>query len=137
MILVATIGFEFSVRSLKAAYLPTDVDLFQDLERDIMVRKRFEEASAMELQAGWHHGTKKSSLELLREEEVQAQREKEVTDLLNKPRVMEEGDVVKVYVETEVETVFVEDGPLRRSTDIQEMLTRRFGHVSQATLAST
>ena len=137
MILVATVGFEFSVRSLKAAYLPTDVDLFQDLERDIMVRKRFEEASAMELQAGWHHGTKKSSLELLREEEVQAQREKEVTDLLNKPRVMEEGDVVKVHVETEVETVFVEDGPLRRSTDIQEMLTRRFGHVSQATLAST
>lgn len=141
LILVSAIWFEFGVLSLKAAYLPTDVDLFQELERDLSVRKRFEEAAAMELQAGWRRGTKKSSVELQREHDTQVQREKEVSDLLNRPRVMEEGGMPKpnkTHVEEEEEeTVFVHDGPNRRSTDIQEMLARRFGNVSQATLAST
>ncbi|KAL1297748.1 hypothetical protein AAFC00_006287 [Neodothiora populina] len=149
LIVVSTVWFEFGVRSLKAAYFPTDVDIFQDLERDIHVRRRFEEASAMELQAGWNHGTKKSSLELSREREAQAQRENEVVDLLNRPRVMEEGSAGRAKganaaipvtrVETEEEIVVVEDGfegPVRRSTDIQEMLSRRFGSVRQGTLTS-
>lgn len=91
----------------------------------------------MELQAGWHHGTKKSSFELQREEEVQVQRENEVQDLLNRPRVMNEAEPALSAVVTEEETVFVEDGLLRRSTDIQEMLSRRFGSVRQGTLTST
>lgn len=132
-----TICFELGVRSLKAAYFPTDVDIFQDLERDLSIRKRFEEASAMELQSGWHHGTKKSSFEMQREQAAQAQRENDVQDLLNRPRVMEEGGATKATVITEEERVFVEDGPLRRSTDIQEMLSRKFGSVRQGTLMST
>lgn len=137
LIVVCTVWLEFGVRSLKAAYFPTDVDVFQDLERDLQIRKRFEEAAAMELQAGWHHGTKKSSFELQREEEVQVQRENEVQDLLNRPRVMNEAEPALSAVATEEETVFVEDGLLRRSTDIQEMLSRRFGSVRQGTLTST
>lgn len=133
LIVVSTLWFEFGVRSLKAAYLPTDVDLFQIYERDLDIRKRFEEASAMELQAGWHHGTKKSSLEQEREEEAQARRENEIQDLLDRPRVMEEGGV-KGGVTMEEQTVFVDDGPKRPSTDIQEMLSRRFGSVQQGTI---
>ncbi|GAB7347156.1 hypothetical protein MBLNU459_g3275t1 [Dothideomycetes sp. NU459] len=136
LVVVSTIWLEITVRSLKAAYLPTDVELFQQYERDLAIRKRFEEASAMELQAGWHRGTKKSSLELQRESELQAKRENEVQDLLDRPRVMEEGGGGKDRVDTEEETVYVEDGPLRRSTDIQEMLSRRFGTVRQGTLTS-
>lgn len=139
LIVVCTVWFEFGVRSLKAAYFPTDVDIFQDLERDIQVRKRFEEAAAIELQAGWNHGTKKSSFELQREQEEQEQRENEVRDLLNRPRVMEEGGANKGNVETVEEAVIVDDGfqgPVRRSTDIQEMLSRRFGQVRQGTLMS-
>lgn len=132
---VSTLGLEIAVRSLKAAYLPTDVDLFQAYERDLPIRKRFEEASAMELQAGWHHGSKKSSVEVQRESELQAKRENEVQDLLDRPRVMEEGGGLTT-VETEEEKVYVEDGPLRRSTDIQEMLSRRFGTVRQGTLTN-
>lgn len=135
LILVAAVWFELGVRSLKAAYFPTDVDTFQILERDLAIRKRFEEASAMELQAGWHHGTKKSSMELQREQEAQAKRENEIEDLLNRPRVMEEGDA-KGGVLMEEQRVFVEDGPNRPSADIQDMLSRRFGSVRQETLKS-
>jgi phospholipid-translocating ATPase len=130
LIVVATMWFEFGVKSLKTAYFATDVDLFQMYERDLEIRKRFEEAAAMELQAGWHHGTKKSSFEQQRENEVQTMRENEIQDLLNRPRVMEEGDA-KSGVVLEEQTIFVADGPKRASTDIQEMLSRRFGSVKQ------
>ena len=135
LLVVGTIYFELSVRSIKAAYFPTDVDTFQCLEQDLDIRKRFEEASAMELQAGWHRGTKKSSLELAREREEETIRHQEVEDLLSRPRVMEEGRGGKVRaVVTEEEQVFVDDGVGRKSTDIQEMLSRRFGTVKQDTL---
>ena len=113
----------------------------------------------LELQAGWRHGGKKSSVELEREAEAQAKREGEVEDILmNRPRVVEEGrgssgrgagvrttgvgqelkgGVSRTsVVETEEVPVFVNDGSTRRSTDIQEMLSRRFGNVRQGTLAA-
>jgi len=136
LILSALIYFEVAVRSLKAAYFPTDVDTFQCLEQDLDIRKRFEEASALELQAGWHRGTKKSSLELAREGEEEARRHQEVEDLLSRPRVMEEGRGKPKPVLTEEENVYVDDGPARRSTDINEMLNRRFGHVKEDTMFS-
>jgi len=136
LIIVGLIYFEVAVRSLKAAYFPTDVDTFQCLEQDLDIRKRFEEASAMELQAGWHRGTKKSSFELAREEEEEAKRHQEVEDLLSRPRVMEEGRGKLRPVVTQEENVYVDDGPARRSTDINEMLNRRFGHVKEDTMFS-
>ena len=133
LIVVSTIYYEIAVRSLKAAYRPTDVDTFQALEQDLGIRKRFEEASAMELQAGWHRGTKKSSMELVREAEEEARREEEVQNMLDRPRVMEEGKASTGTVTTE-ERIKVEEGPSRRSTDLSEMLSRGFGQVRQDTL---
>jgi phospholipid-translocating ATPase len=63
--------FEMSVTVLRRTYFPTDADLFQELEKDLDIRKRFEEASAMELRQGWDRGQKKSSAEIRREAEVQ------------------------------------------------------------------
>lgn len=135
LIVSACCIYEIGVRTLKTAFMPTDVEQFQILEKDLAVRKRFEEASASELQAGWHHGNRKSSLELQREAEAQAKREGEVQDLLDRPRIMEEGrSSVKSGITTEVQPVLVEDGP-RQSTDIQEMLSRRFGSVRKEDLA--
>ncbi|KAF2225946.1 hypothetical protein BDZ85DRAFT_272555 [Elsinoe ampelina] len=65
----AVLLFEVAVRGLKAAFFPTDTETFQALERDLGVRKRFEEAAAMELQQGWRRGGKRSSGELERERE--------------------------------------------------------------------
>jgi len=77
---------EYGVSSLRAAWWPTDVDIFQELEHDLEVRKRFEEASAMELQQGWDRGTKKSSIELernkLQPQGTQQRDEVEMNDML-------------------------------------------------------
>ena len=134
MILSALIYFEVAVRSLKAAYFPTDVDTFQCLEQDLDIRKRFEEASAMELQAGWHRGDKKSSLELAREAEAQAQREGEVEELLSRPRKMHSDTGNLSAAATGEDTVKAKGGPIRRSTDLQEKLYHGFGSVRQETL---
>jgi phospholipid-translocating ATPase len=70
--IVCVTMFEMSVTVLRRTYFPTDADRFQELEKDLEIRKRFEEASAMELRQGWDRGQKKSSFELRREAEVQA-----------------------------------------------------------------
>ncbi|KAJ5990998.1 hypothetical protein N7499_011542 [Penicillium canescens] len=88
----AVVLFEFTVSTLRALFFPTDVDLFQEYEQDLDIRKRFEEAAASELQQGWNRGTKKSSFEIAREdaesEALERERERQVAELLARPRVM-------------------------------------------------
>ncbi|KAI9711799.1 MAG: hypothetical protein M1820_001944 [Bogoriella megaspora] len=131
LVVVACVVFELGVTSLRAAFRPSDVDVFQELEQDLQIRKRFEEAAANELQKGWDRGTKRSSAEIQREEE-EKRREGEVQDLLNRPRVMEEGRAGAIGTDggqiTKRTTVGEEMEP-RKSADIQEMLSRRFGSV--------
>ena len=49
----ATLLFEITTATIRAALFPTDVDIFQEFEQDLEIRKRFEEAAASELQQGW------------------------------------------------------------------------------------
>ena len=61
------------------------------MEKDQVLRKRLEEEASPEMQQGWRRGTKKTSHEFereAREAEIQAQREAEIENLLNQPRVM-------------------------------------------------
>lgn len=88
----AVLIFEISVCSLRANLFPADVDVFQEYEKDLDIRKRFEEAAASELQQGWDHGKKKSSLEVAREEAEMEAREKQVAELLARPRVMSDAN---------------------------------------------
>ncbi|KXG47968.1 ATPase, P-type, K/Mg/Cd/Cu/Zn/Na/Ca/Na/H-transporter [Penicillium griseofulvum] len=88
----AVLLFEFTVSTLRALFFPTDVDIFQEYEQDLDIRRRFEEAAASELQQGWDHGTKRSSLEIARENAELAEidaRERQVRELLARPRVMD------------------------------------------------
>ncbi|KAJ5772949.1 hypothetical protein N7457_007845 [Penicillium paradoxum] len=88
---MAVVLFEFTVSTLRVLFFPTDVDLFQEYEQDLDIRKRFEEAAAAELQQGWDHGTKKSSFEIARETAELAEmdaRERHVRELLARPRIM-------------------------------------------------
>ena len=139
LILASVIIYELGVASLRATIWPTDVslmlahsqkdtqlkcfqvDTFQALEQDLDVRKRFEEAAAMELQQGWNRGEKKSSLDIQRGQADQAAREGEVQEMLeNRPGEMEEGRASMAG---------------RRSLDIQEMISRRFGSVRRNELS--
>ena len=80
-IILCVAVFEFGVTSLRSAYFPTDVDIFQELEQHIEIRKRFEEASAMELQQGWARGTKKGSFEA-NQRAVKKERNEDVEEIL-------------------------------------------------------
>jgi len=82
--LAAIFLLEIGARAVKAAWFPSDTDIFQQLEKDLATRKRFEEASAMELQQGWEWRgrTKRSSIEIEREIEEEERREAEVEDIL-------------------------------------------------------
>ena len=153
----SVIMFELTVSTLRAFFFPTDVDIFQEYEQDLDIRKRFEEAAAAELQQGWAHGTKKSSLEISRETAEMEARERQVQELLSRPRVMTETkpDTHEIEMEgyssasaaashrpsaTNQQVPTTEpispDGPCapRRSVEIQELFSRGFGSVRKGQL---
>lgn len=93
LILVSVIAFEIAVASLRAAYFPTDEDTFQELERDLGVRMRFEEASAEFLAMGWEgkgEMKRKAEEERARKEEAKRKREEEQIE-----REMEVGELLR------------------------------------------
>jgi len=140
LIVSSVVLWEITISSSRAAIFPTDIDVFQELEQDLEIRKRFEEAAADELQQGWDRGTKKSSLELARQTEAEAAREAQVQELLDRPRVMEEGrssgQLRRRHSATNADNVVVVaeagDGkvtPPKRSLDLQELFSKGFGSV--------
>jgi phospholipid-translocating ATPase len=124
----AVLLFEIVVRTTKAAWKPTDVEVFQVLEKDPDVRRRFEESSVGWLHQGWNQpapgaeqafggGGPKTE---------QEKREKEVGELLARPRVMRVG---KDGVE-EQEGILVEEHSIPMQEDkAQELLNQGFGKV--------
>jgi phospholipid-translocating ATPase len=129
LILTATFTFETGVAALRAAFFTTDEDVFQQLEKDPGVKRRFEEASANELQQGWDRESNKERdkeervravVEGLRRKE-QERREREVREML---RRRGDGDVEEgkrqSLVEQEVER-----------EDLERMFSRGFGQVRE------
>jgi phospholipid-translocating ATPase len=59
LIVSSIIVFEYAIASLRSAFFTTPEDIFQALEKDPDVKRRFEEAAADELQQGWDRKTNK------------------------------------------------------------------------------
>lgn len=151
LIVLAVCVLEFSIKAIKTTMFPSDVDVFQGLEKDREVRKRFEEAAADLLQQGWDRGTKKSSVELEQEVASQIEREAHVQQLLDKPRNTDEhrkpwlkrhfsaggNTQIGAGAEKDIKTVShnaVEDGTEmgevpRKSVDVAELFSEGFGAV--------
>ena len=143
ILIVMAVGlFETTIHSVRTALFPSDVDKFQEYERDLEVRKRFEESASELLQQGWDRGMKKSSLEIAREDAVQAEREAQVQALLDRPRTMEKSGVgIDTGVrrrhsgQSEYEMVAVpleqahENTTQRRSLDVGALFIKGFGSV--------
>ncbi len=88
LIVVAFCAFEVAVKSLRIAWAPDDVDVFQELEKDEGVRKRLKAAAAasgMTFDEGEDEQIKKREQE---EEEEEARREEYVRELLERPRAL-------------------------------------------------
>lgn len=85
LILTALIMFDLAVTSIRKSFWPTDTDVFQELEQDPIIRHRFEETVAHELEGNdseikMGRDDTKTSADIRREEDIQA--------LLSRPRVM-------------------------------------------------
>lgn len=90
LIITVLILLDLAVTSIRKAFRPTDTDVFQELERDPIIRQRFEETvraeaeaiegldAASEIKMGTVDG--KTSAEIRREDDIQA--------LLDRPRIM-------------------------------------------------
>jgi len=100
-IVASLLLFEILVKVLKAGFAPTDTDVFQALELDPATRKRFEEATVLELQQGWEAAgrnvNEKGVVSDAAEEEaeakqaqVQAEREGEVEEMLRRRGVFDD-----------------------------------------------
>lgn len=124
----AVLLFEIVVRTTKTAWKPTDVEVFQVLEKDPDVRRRFEESSVGWLHQGWEVPSLQAEQAFGGDaaKTEQMKREKEVGELLAKPRVMKVG---KDGVE-EGEGVLVEEHSIPMQEDkAQELLNQGFGMV--------
>lgn len=119
VIILASCIFEYGARALKSAFFPTDVEIFQALEKDPKMREKFEEESKMWLGGGLQEGS---------ESQTHQQRYRaDGKDFLNRPQHLEEGISRNDFdLTSEEEIVMVAERPVRTRTDISDMLSRRF-----------
>ena len=89
---IAASFYDIAIITLRVTFFPKDADVFAELEKDPLIKARFEEEAASELQQGWNRGKGN------KEDEIQA--------LLDQPRSLEEGNAsVKSWdVSTKVRT---------------------------------
>jgi phospholipid-translocating ATPase len=140
---MSVVLFEMVTKILKGWFKPSDAEVFQALEKDIEVRKRFEESAAHLLQNGWAGTGRKSSLDLRREANEQAEREAHVQTLLKKPRNLDgtnssasirqrcsSSDEGQENVST-IAAKSDKQGGLRRSVEISELFSLGYGKVKK------
>ena len=98
LIIISVWAFEIAVRCLKSMWVESDVEVFQELEKDPSIRQRFEAAANGESRSRlerssrrpseWVEESRAEMRNVPRTAEDQAKREVEVQELLDRPRVM-------------------------------------------------
>ena len=91
LIVTACWALEIGVKVVKRAWLPSDADLFRELEQDPQIKSRFEQAARIGLVRSAHFGAGEdqeaiNALKPVRTAEEDRQREGEVQDMLDRPR---------------------------------------------------
>ncbi|KAG0649013.1 Phospholipid translocase [Hyphodiscus hymeniophilus] len=112
--LFSFIIFETAISSIRKTWWPTDTDTFQVLQKDPVIRRRFEDTVKSEEQG-------KGGVEMGRDEKrtsADMQREGEIQELLDRPRIMNSPEPVDG-------TASVRVAPVSR-TDSGNLVRRRF-----------
>ena len=93
LIVAACWAFEIGVKVVKRAWMPSEADLFRELQKDPLIRKRFEQAACMSpakpadpSNEGLGLGPADIPLKPIRTAEEDRQREGEVQAMLDRPR---------------------------------------------------
>ncbi|KAI5303718.1 hypothetical protein KEM56_007257 [Ascosphaera pollenicola] len=107
--------YELLLGAIRTSFFPTDVDIFQEYEKDPYTRRRFEAASALEMAESWRPDPEKRAQEELAREREQEERVHIVEQLLERRRKIESED--SEYTVAEVENA---DGynPLRNKASV-------------------
>jgi phospholipid-translocating ATPase len=126
MVLALTLGslilLEIGVSSVRKACWPTDTDVFQELQKDKVIRQRFEETIRAEQEGGGEveKRNKKNSME--------ARREGEIQELLDRPRLMTGGITDAEVVRSPVvrSPVEMNESSMIRSASGSHLTRRKF-----------
>src|SRR5579859_4982947 len=104
---VSAIVLDIVIITLRVTFFPKDADVFAELEKDPLIKARFEEEAASELQQSWNRGKPNN------DDEIQA--------LLDRPRDLEEGNASSKNwpSPTKLRASDSEDGDARHGSDIQ------------------
>ena len=90
VIVVACWTLEVGIKAAKHAWMPSDADLFRELQKDSAIVKRFEQAANVGLvaHASYGDGPEESNyaLQPVRTAEEERQREGEIQEMLDQPR---------------------------------------------------
>jgi len=121
---VSAILYDIAIITLRVSFIPKDADVFAELEKDPLIKSRFEEEAASELQQSWNRGKNG------RNDEIQA--------LLDQPRLMEEGKArMKSLAESAKPRTSDEDDERERSDQCDRDVCRMEQHERQASLTHT
>lgn len=117
--------FELGIRSVRKAFWPTDSDLFQQLQKDPIIRARFEEVVRREKDGERLEGLEiEAERERSKEIQLQEQKEAEIEALLERPRVMShmQAEVVRSPIEVgDAATITRRKGSLKGHEDFEEI----------------
>ena len=162
LVVTACWAFEIAAKSTRVAWAPSDTDIFQELEKDQVIRERFEKAAAGEMPSqSLRNATRLQEQQALEEED---RREAEIQEILDRPRVMNRLSVDGAHLRKrersgssdmgktefqELEMMDLKDDDdqngkvkfamqdtdamkRRQSTDVHSLLRRGFGAVRQS-----
>lgn len=93
--------YELLIGAVRTSFFPSDVDIFQEYEKDPYTRRRFEEASALEMAESWRPDPVKRAQEELAREREQEERVRHVEQLLERRRKIESLDSEYTFAEVE------------------------------------
>lgn len=91
--LASLIVMELGASSIRKSFWPTETDLFQELQKDPQIRKRFEDR--LKNEAEGEPTLQKDQIKSSMEADLQLQREGEIQELLERRRVMPDAEVVR------------------------------------------
>ena len=88
LVVFACWALEVGVKTVKKTWMPSDADCFRELEKDEMIRLRFEQAAGYAPPPSSHGPMGSGAIHPVRTAEEERKREGEVQEILDRPRQM-------------------------------------------------
>ena len=88
LVVAACWSLEVGVKAIKKTWMPSDADCFRELEKDEVIKRRFDQAAGYAVDSGQDEPLASDAIHPVRTAEEERQREGEVQEILDRPRQM-------------------------------------------------